>query len=97
MFNLNHVSAVYSGRKGCACGCKGKYAYATKHPEQRPSYYTGDEGFNDRTVKMLVGKVERLLAEGAVESVMVDADGEWFAVDMPNDRTYTVYMAAEAR
>lgn len=92
MFNLNHVSAVYTGRKGCACGCRGKYSYASAHKGERPSYLTGDEGVSDRTVKTLVAKVERLLAEGAVESLMVDEGGEWFAVDLEHDRTYTVYL-----
>lgn len=91
MFNMNHVSAVYSGRKGCACGCRGKYTYATA--EARPSYMTGDEGVNPRMVKMMTAKVEKMVREGRwVARVHVDRDGEYFAVDMENDRTYTVYF-----
>lgn len=98
MFNLDRVSSVYSGRKGCACGCRGKYSYAAAHKAERPSYLDGDDGVSDRTVKTLVAKVERLLAEGTeVEGVMLDTDGEWFAVDLYHDRTYTVYFAGRQR
>lgn len=97
MFNLNHVSAVYSGRQGCACGCRGKYSYADAHKADRPSYCEGNEWVSDRTVKMLVNKVERLLRDGSeVAHVMVDTDGGWLAVDLHHDRTYTLYFAKPA-
>ena len=93
MFDVSKVSAVYSGRKGCACGCRGKYTYASAFKAERPSYVDPDsnDGVNDRVVRAMVAKVESFVRDGSnVEGVMVDA--EWFAVDMENDRTYTVYF-----
>lgn len=94
MFDVTKVKSVYSGRKGCACGCKGKYTYAAAG--DRPSYYEGDEGVSPRGVAAMVRKIERIVRDGSdVESVMIDPD--WFAVDMDHDRTYTVYFAEEVR
>jgi hypothetical protein len=89
MFDVNRVTSVYSGRKGCACGCRGNYTYSCR--EAQPSYYKEDES-NPKTVKMMARKVARMVADpnSNVQRVMVD--DEWFAVDMDNDRTYTVYF-----
>lgn len=94
LFDLSKVTSVYSGRKGCACGCRGKYAYASAHADTRPDYKTGDEDVSDRSVKQVVKKVEALLRSGDVERVMLAKDGYWLAVDLPHDRTYTLYFAA---
>ena len=92
MFDITKVSSVYSGRKGCACGCRGKYSYASAHKDTRPSYMVGDDGISDRAVKTMVNKVEKMLADpnSDVESIMIYDD--WFAVDLRHDRTYTVYF-----
>lgn len=94
MIDINQVSSVYSGRKGCACGCRGKYAYASAHTDTRPSYYTADDGISDRSVKTITNRVMALIADpqADIDSVMVDTDGDWIAVDMNNDRTYTIYF-----
>ena len=95
MFNLDQVSSVYSGRKGCACGCRGKYSYASAFKCERPSYLEGDEGVSDRSVKVIVGKVTRFLQDpnSDVKGVMFDPAGDYFAVDMGHDQTYTLYFA----
>lgn len=96
MFNIAKVTSVYSGRKGCACGCRGNYAYASAFKSERPSYCDGDEWVSDRTVKTIVNKVERMLRDkdSDVASIMVDAD--WIAVDLRHDRTYTIYFAEDS-
>lgn len=94
MFDVSKVSSVYSGRKGCACGCRGTHTYARAFKADRPSYYKPDSdvGVNDRVVRAMVAKVERFVRDGTnVDRVHVDAG--FFAVDMVNDRTYTVYFA----
>lgn len=90
MFDVTKVKSVYSGRKGCACGCRGKYTYS--NAADRPSYMTGDEGVNPKAVAMMVRKLERMVMDpnSNVASVMVH-DG-FFGVDMENDRMYTVYF-----
>lgn len=93
MFDLSKVKSVYSGRKGCACGCLGKYSYASEHKALRPSYYTGDAGVSDRSVKIIANRVEKLLRDGgSVKHVMVAENHEWIAVDLHHDKTYTLYF-----
>jgi hypothetical protein len=92
MFNVNQVTSTYSGRKGCACGCRGNYTYTA--PEHRPNYMTGNEGVNRKAAERMAAKVERMVRDpnSDVQKVHVDPDGDWFAVDMEHDRTYTVYF-----
>lgn len=93
MLNVDKVKSVYSGRKGCACGCRGKYSYASRHADKRPSYYDGNTGVSDRSVRLICSHVEQRLREGTeVEHVIVDEGGDWIVVDMVSDRTYTVYF-----
>jgi hypothetical protein len=48
---------VYSGRKGCMCGCLGKYSYTAKGAvEQSPGY---EPNINERSVKIITGKLLR--------------------------------------
>lgn len=94
MFDVAKVTKVYSGNKGCMCGCKGKYTYACR--AARPSYYdpNDDEMVSHKGVKMMVAKIERFLRDpnSNVARVLVDSEGMWVSVDMHNDRTYAVYF-----
>jgi len=42
--DINAIKQVYSGKPGCMCGCKGKYAKPAE---------------SMRSVKIIVGKLER--------------------------------------
>lgn len=56
------VIKVYSGKLGCMCGCKGKWTYSSKYREfgaAQRGYPVLDEDVNDRTVKIIVGKLNR--------------------------------------
>src|SRR5688572_5665413 len=87
MFDLSKIECVYSGRKGCMCGCRGKYSYASAFKSERPSYYDADEGVSDRSVKTITRRVEEFLRDGQdVGNVMVDANGDWLSVNMEHDR-----------
>lgn len=92
MFDLSKITSVYSGRKGCACGCRGKYSYASAFKSERPSYCEGDEWVNDRTVKLIAAKVDHILREQPdwIERIMIDP--EFFAIDLKHDRCYTLYF-----
>ena len=96
MFDISRVQSTYSGRKGCACGCRGKYTYGSAHAGARPSYVTGDEGISDRSVKATVSKIEKMLHDPHSEIAKVTVHGDsWLAVDMQHDRTYTIYFAED--
>jgi len=95
MFDFSKVRSVYSGRKGCMCGCNGRHTYSSKFQVEatKDRGYAVDSGeVNDRTVKTLTNKVARLLADSSgVKHVYFDPD--YVAVDMANDRTYCLYFA----
>ena len=48
---------VYSGKRGCMCGCKGKYSYTAEGAiEHNPGY---EPNVNERSVKIILGKLLR--------------------------------------
>ncbi len=57
---MENVYKVYSGRAGaCMCGCAGKYSYTAKGAvEQSPGYDVSDQ-VNERSVKIITGKLLR--------------------------------------
>lgn len=57
---LPNITAVYSGKPGCMCGCNGKYSYASAHVDYSSKdrgYAVTDDEVNDRSVKILAKKV----------------------------------------
>lgn len=63
VIEVSGVASVYSGKDGkCCCGCSGKHTYATAHRKWASTwrgYTVGDDEINDRTVKLIVGKISR--------------------------------------
>jgi len=62
MLDVNKVIKVYSGRQGCMCGCRGRYSYASAFQQQASverGYAVEQDEVNDRSVKIIVGKLER--------------------------------------
>jgi hypothetical protein len=93
MFDVSKIRAVYSGRKGCACGCRGKYTYASKFQAEASrdrGYEVTDDEVNDRTVKLIAGRVEKIVRENCADWLM--SEDSLFAVDTFNDRSYTIYF-----
>lgn len=91
MIDSSRITKVYSGRKGCACGCRGTYSYAVRYASQRPSYYEGSDGVSDRRVRAVAARVESLLREGdRVQRVIFNDD--WIGVDLTTNQTYTLYF-----
>lgn len=96
------VLSVYSGRQGCACGCRGKHTYASAHRAfsgKNRGYAVADTEVNDRTVKLIINKVQAHIVNG------VRPTSDWFekkttkiwgrkfvSVDVGN-RTYIVYQS----
>lgn len=87
----DQVLSVYSGKPGCACGCRGKYSYNSKHvaaaSKDRGYTVTPDE-VNDR----MVTKVLKLVQQHADDSRVWAANDDIFAFDLHDQRTYTVYV-----
>lgn len=61
------VISVYTGRHGCCCGCNGNHRYASATAEQageRRGYPIRDEDVSDRSVSLIVNRMNRIIAEG---------------------------------
>lgn len=57
---LERVYKVYSGKVGvCMCGCAGKYSYTAEGAEQHNPGYDVSDVVNERSVKIIAGKVLR--------------------------------------
>lgn len=82
--DLQDVSSVYSGRPGCACGCRGKHTYASAHR----GYPVTDNEVSDRTVKMMVNKMNKLISDPCNE---IDYGGSYVACETCT-RLYIVYL-----
>jgi hypothetical protein len=57
MINVGNVYKVYSGRRGCMCGCKGKYSYTAKGAVDHSPGYDVTNSINERSVKIITTKV----------------------------------------
>lgn len=59
--DISNVMKVYSGKSGhCCCGCAGKYSYNSQYRElggKDRGYPLNDSDINDRSVKIIAGKV----------------------------------------
>ena len=80
--DVTKVGEVYSGRPGCACGCRGKYYHSS----------TPHEGYveGDATDDKMVARVVKLF--NANLELVWDVGGGIFQFDLSEKRTYTVYM-----
>ena len=52
-----NVYKVYSGKRGCMCGCKGKYSYTAKGAVDNSPGYDVTDSINERSVKIISTKV----------------------------------------
>jgi hypothetical protein len=58
--NIGNITKVYSGRaKTCMCGCAGKYSYTAHGAVQDNPGYDVSDSVNERSVKIIAGKVLR--------------------------------------
>ena len=92
------VMSVYSGKANkCCCGCSGKHTYAKAHQEagsKDRGYEVGDEECNDRTVTLILRKIQAAQAEGLRLNVCPGKEGGFVShvsVDVGN-RVYIAYM-----
>ena len=67
--DIDKVMSVYSGVDGrCCCGCSGKHTTASKYREMRGKILgrpVKDDEINDRTVTMIVNRINKAIAAGA--------------------------------
>ena len=57
--DVSKIVKVYSGKCGCMCGCNGKYSYTKDGAERFGPGYDVTDSVNERSVKIIAGKVLR--------------------------------------
>lgn len=79
---MNQIVKVYSGKKGCMCGCRGKWTYTQWGAEHRGPGY--EPTISERSVKIIASKVLR--------NPNKEVDGNTVFVES-SDRILAVYYA----
>jgi len=100
MIKFENVKTIYSGKHGCMCGCRGKYS-VTSHfgiaAANKEIGYDGYDSPNDRSVKILINKLNKLIDWSDPNEVNKHTDvilnGKemivWFETDT---RNYVAYL-----
>jgi hypothetical protein len=78
--DISNIEKVYSGKRGCMCGCKGKYSY--NEGAKFESWQANAP--NVRSVKIIAGKVLN-------HPNRKDEDNMSFVEDEERDRLMVVY------
>jgi hypothetical protein len=77
---ISEVVRVYSGKPGCACGCRGKY-----YPKKRDAQPTAKDC-------MMITRVYRLFEENLNHVTSWEgSEDELIVLDISDNRTYTIY------
>lgn len=85
------VVSVYSGRPGCACGCRGKHTYASATAEEVSKKRGFAVPVSDNTVHLIVGKMNALIEGGGGARMWSCEDEEFLSIETPT-RLYIAYF-----
>jgi hypothetical protein len=85
---IETVASVYSGKAGrCCCGCSGKHRYASAHVKwasKNRGYEVTDKEISDRSVKLLVNKLNKAdakeLSDPNPRSIAMERGGRLYVV-----------------
>ena len=87
------VMKIYSGRPGCACGCRGKYRYNPVNLEigkKDRGYEVSDDEISATSVKNVLAKLQ------AMPDELVLACGNFFYTEH-GPTVYTVYLLPDLK
>jgi hypothetical protein len=93
----DQVTKVYSGRVGCACGCRGTYRYSSKHVASEDRGYPVEANeVNDRQVRKVVEFMKTTEFEVMTDGEPSGHFENWFTCEFENEsgtpRVYTLYL-----
>ena len=57
MMDISNIVKVYNGKRGCMCGCNGKYSYTADGAENFGPGYDVTSAVNERSVRIIAKKV----------------------------------------
>jgi len=95
------IRQAYSGRPGCACGCRGKYSCTPDSPEAKD----GDK-VNVKSVTRILREVQRAACVDTYIENLNRSDGrgwnvaddlQYITAQVSPTRVYTVYLMSAAR
>ena len=93
---VEKVYQVYSGKPGCACGCRGKHTYASavaKNGLKARGYELKADEVNDRTVNLIFNKMKKAAAAGEPVKYVEPTPGFTAHFSWETDtRSYVVYL-----
>ena len=93
------VRSVYSGRPGCCCGCNGDHRYATAHRQEAGNwrgYAIREDETSDRSVSIIVNKINRRIEEGATDVEHCVGGSVTFVTYETETRLLIAYLTKDA-
>ena len=57
MIDITKIVKVYSGKRGCMCGCLGKYSYTQDGATNHGPGYDVSDFVNERSVRIMAKKI----------------------------------------
>lgn len=85
---IDHVRSVYSGKLGCACGCRGKHSYNPAHTDEASAdrgYPVTSDECSERSVANVLKAVQQ------ANGVEIADDGSHASFETET-RLYIVYL-----
>lgn len=86
--SLADIASAYSGRPGCACGCRGNYRYSSAHREwagRGRGYAVDDDDISDRSVATILARARAAADAGWSVEAYADDDGRVTTVSVETD------------
>jgi len=57
MLDITKIVKTYSGKRGCMCGCLGKYSYTADGATNHGPGYDVTDAVNERSVRIIAKKI----------------------------------------
>jgi hypothetical protein len=57
MLDISKIVKTYSGKRGCMCGCLGKYSYTQDGATNHGPGYDVTDAVNERSVRIMAKKI----------------------------------------
>ena len=57
MLDITKIVKTYSGKRGCMCGCSGKYSYTAYGATNHGPGYDVTDAVNERSVRIIAKKI----------------------------------------
>lgn len=97
--SLKNVQAVYSGKVGCACGCRGNYRYNSsmvKQASEDRGYAVNPDEVNDRQIRKVIRTLQELsFAVEFTPFVSNERLAGCLEIDLNNGKVYRAYVLRE--